>query len=149
MAGSLEIRAKDARVSVKVDGQTLGGSFATIHDISVKPDVELSKKRFTGEATARGDLDIKGWDISFKTEKRDHLWAELWDLIQLRERNGQPFPDIVMTMTYKYRDGVSTLRTVTLSGDMVLKMDEDSIPQNGYQGNMWTGFCSRNTASSS
>lgn len=149
MAGSGEIRSKEARAQLTVNGARLGGSFATIHDISVKPDADIQKKRFTGEKRARGDIDVRGWDISFKTEKRDHLWSTLWDLIQAAEMNGDPLPDIVLTLTYSYRDGSKLLRTVSLSGDFVLKMDEDSIPKDGYQMNSWTGFCSYNTASSS
>lgn len=147
MAGSGEIRAKEARAQLTVDGVRLGGSFSTIHDISVKPDSDIQKKRFTGEKRARGDIDIRGWDISFKSEKRDHLWATLWDLIQDAEINSRPFPDIVLTLTYGYRDGSGLLRSVALSGDFVLKLDEDSIPRDGYQMNSWTGFCSYNTAS--
>lgn len=149
MAGSGEIRAKEARVQITVDSVRLGGSFSTIHDISVKPDASIAKKRFTGEQRARGDLDVIGWDISFKTEKRDHLWAQLWDKIQEAELNAQPLPEIVLTLTYRYRDGSAILRTTSLSGDLILKMDEDSIPKDGYQANSWTGFCSYNSASSS
>lgn len=145
MAG--EIRAKEARVQITVDSVRLGGSFATIHDVSVKPDAAIAKKRFTGEKRARGDLDVVGWDVSFKTEKRDHLWQQLWDLIQDAELNSRPLPDISMTLTYSYRDGSRILRSDTLSGDFVLKMDENSIPKDGYQTNSWTGFCSNNTAS--
>lgn len=147
MAGSGEIRAKEARAQITVGSTRLGGSFSTIHDISVKPDAAISKKRFTGEKRARGDLDIVGWDVSFRTEKRDHLWSTLWDLIQEAEINGDPLPEITMTITYAYRDGSRLLRTVSLHGDFVLKMDEDSIPKDGYQMNSWTGFCSFNSAS--
>lgn len=149
MAGSGEIRAKEANVQIYVDGVRLGGSFATVHDIEVKPDATIAKKRFTGEARARGDIDVMGWDISFKTEKRDHLWYDLWQLIQDAERNKRPLPDIAMAISYQYRDGSNVRRTETLSGDLVLKMDTNSIPVNGYQGNSWTGFCGENTASSS
>jgi len=149
MAGSGEIRAKEARVQLTVDGTRLGGSFSTIHDLSVKPDAAIAKKRFTGEKRARGDLDVVGWDVSFKSEKRDHLWSELWDKIQAAELNGDPLPEIVMTITYAYRDGSRLLRSVALSGDFVLKMDDDSIPKDGYQVNSWSGFCSYNTAARS
>lgn len=148
MAGSGEIRAKEARAQLTVAGSRLGGSFSTIHDISVKPDVDLQKKRFTGEKRAKGDLDIKGWDVSFKTEKRDHMWSQLWAMIEQAELNGDPMPEISLTITYTYRDGSRLLRTETL-GDLVLKMDENSIPKDGYQMNSWTGFCSYNTAASS
>lgn len=148
MAGSGEIRAKEARAQLRVNGQRLGGSFSTIHDISVKPDAEIMKKRFTGQKRAEGDIDVKGWDVSFKTEKRDHTWALLWAMIEQAELNGDPLPEISLTLTYSYRDGSKLLRTETL-GKLVIKMDENSIPKDGYQGNSWTGFCSYNTASSS
>lgn len=142
-----EIRAKEARVTITVDGARLGGTFATIHDISVKPDASIAKKQFVGEKRARGDITINGWDFSFKTEKRDHTWSLLWQLIQDAEENGRPLPDISMAITYSYRDGGGILKTETLSGDMALKMDDNSIPQSGYQMVSWTGFCSNNTAS--
>lgn len=148
MAGSGEIRAKEARAQLSVNGTRLGGSFSTIHDISVKPDAEISKKRFTGQKRAEGDIDIKGWDVSFKTEKRDHTWSALWALIEKAELNGDPMPEITLTLTYSYRDGSRLLRTESLS-NLVLKMDENSIPKDGYQTNSWTGFCSYNSAASS
>ncbi len=147
MAGSGEIRAKEARAQLTVNGARLGGSFSTIHDVSVKPDAQIAKKRFLGEKRARGDLDIVGYDISFKTEKRDHLWWQLWNLIQEAERNSRPLPEIVLTLSYGYRDGSGVVRSIGLSGDMVLKMDEDNIPKDGYQMNSWTGFCSDSTDS--
>lgn len=148
MAGLGEIRSKECRVQLTVDGIRLGGSFNTIHDISVKPDATIAKKRFTGEKRARGDIDILGWDITFRTEKRDHLWFQLWELIQDAELNGRPAPDISMTLSYRYRDGSNLVKTSTLS-EITLKMDEDSVPKDGYQMNSWTGFCSHNTGSES
>lgn len=147
MAGAGQIRSKEARVQLTVDGVRLGGSFLTIHDVSVKPDAAIAKKRFTGEKRARGDIDVVGYDISFKTEKNDHTWWSLWSRIQDAERNNRPLPDIVMTITYTYRDGSGLQRSVGLSGDMVLKMDEDNIPKDGYQMVSWTGFCSDSTES--
>lgn len=149
MAGATEIRAKEARVQLTVDGVPLNGSFTTIHDLSVKPDADISKKRWTGEKRFRGDMDIKGWDFSFKTEKTDHLWQDLWDQIQDAELNAQPMPDITIDISYQYRDGSQVLKTVTLHGDLVLKMDENSIPNDGYQSNSWSGICSYNTGSES
>jgi len=136
-----QIRAKEARAELYVNGIRLGGSFSTIHDISVKPDVTLSKKRFTGQARAAGDLDVMGMDVSFKTEKQDTIWSDLWQQIQNAEENGLDMPEIEMVMTYAYRGVAGVVSTITLHGDMVLKMDEDSVPQTGYQGNSWTGFC--------
>lgn len=148
VAGSGEIRAKEARAQLSVNGVRLGGSFSTIHDISVKPDAEITKKRFTGQKRADGDIDVKGWDVSFKTEKRDHTWSQLWKMIEEAEHEGNPLPEITLTLTYAYRDGSKVLRTESLA-KLVLKMDENSIPKDGYQMNSWTGFCSYNSAANS
>src|SRR3990172_836393 len=104
MAGAGQIRAKEARAQLTVNGVRLGGSFSTIHDVSVKPDATIAKKRFTGESRARGDLDIVGYDGAFKSDMNDHLWWQVWNLIQDAERNKRPLPDIVLTLTYTYRD---------------------------------------------
>lgn len=146
MAGG-EIRSKEARVQITVNGVRLGGSFATIHDISIKPDAQIAKKRFTGEARARGDLDVQGYDGNFKSEMRDHVWWQLWKLISEAERNRQPLPDVVLTMSYGYRDGAGTVKNVGLSGDFTLKLDETNIPQNGYLMASWSFFCSDSTDS--
>jgi hypothetical protein len=137
-----QIRAKEARADIYVDGVRIGGSFTTIHDISIKPDATISKKRFTGEARARGDLDVMGYDCTFKTEKSDHLWSDLWQQIQEDEANGLDLPDISIIVTYAYRGGGGLVKTVTLHGDPAMKMDDDNIPQSGYQGNSWTCFFS-------
>lgn len=147
MAGASQIRAKEARAQITVDSVPLGGSFSTIHDLSIKPDAEIAKKRFTGEARFRGDIDVKGWDFSFKTEKNDHLWADLWDQIQDAELNKRPLPEITLDITYSYRDGSKLLKTISLHGDLVMKMDENSIGKDAYQMVSWSGVCSYNTAS--
>ncbi len=137
-----EIRAKEGRAELYKDGVRQGGSFSTIYDISVKPDASITKKRFTGEARARGDLDVVGVDCSFKTEKRDHLWSDLWQAIQEAEENGLDLPDISIVITYAYRGGGGAVKTVVLHGDPAMKMDDDSIPMSGYQVNSWTAFFS-------
>ncbi len=136
-----EIRNKEASVQIKIDGQTLGGSMLTIKGFNLKPDVEMAKKRFTGEKRFRPDLDIKGYDFNFKTEKRDHVWWVLWKKIEQAELNGQPFPVINLSITYAYRDGSGALKTVTLHGDLVMKMAGDDLPD-GYQETSWEGACS-------
>lgn len=148
MAGATQIRAKEARAQITVDGVRLGGSFSTIHDVSVKPDASIAKKRFLGEKRARGDLDVVGYDFDFKTEKQDHTWWDLWNLIQDAERNGRPLPDIVLTLTYQYRDGSGIMRSIGLSGDLILKLNEDNVPREGYHMVSWSGFCSDTTDSS-
>lgn len=137
-----QIRAKEARFELYKDGVRVGGSFSTAHDISIKPDATIAKKRFTGEARARGDLDVVGYDVTFKTEKSDHIWSDLWNEIEEAEANGLDLPDISIVMTYAYRGLGGNVRTVVLHGDPSMKMDDDNVPQSGYQGNSWSCFFS-------
>lgn len=136
-----EIRAKEANIQITVDGQRLGGSFSTIHDLSIKPDAEISKKRFPGQKRFAGDLDVRGYDFSFKTQKRDHLWKTLWALIEKADKNGTTFPTITLAVTYTYRDNASDVRSNTMHGDLVMKMDDTSVPESGYLMDSWSGCC--------
>lgn len=139
---STEIRAKEATVQLTVNGQRLGSSFATIYDLSVKPDKKVEKKRFPGEKRARGDVDVMGVDFSFKTEKRDHSWKTVWKLTEDADKNGTPFPEISISVTYAYREGTGNVRTGTLHGDMILTLDDTNVPKDGYLTDSWSGFCS-------
>jgi hypothetical protein len=137
-----EIRAKEANIQMTVNGQRMGGSFATVKDLDIKLDVEIAKKRFPGEKFAKGDMDHKGVDFSFKTELRDHQWKGVVDLFVAADETGQPFPVVSLAVTYAYRDGSAALFTNTLHGDLVLKLDSANVPESGYQMDSWTGFCS-------
>lgn len=139
---STEIRSKEANVQMTVNGQRLGGSFVTIHDLMIKPDAKIDKKRFPGMKRAVGDEDILGYDVSFKHELRDHVWVTLWTMIENADKNGTPFPEISMAVTYGYRDGSRNVRTKTLHGDLVLKLDDSNVPKDGYLAGSWSGFCS-------
>lgn len=140
--GATEVRAKEATIQLTVNGQRLGGSFSTIHDLTIKPDAKIDKKRFPGQKRAVGDLDIMGVDFSFKNELRDHSWKTLWKMYEDADKNGVPFPEVSMAVTYAYRDGSNNVRTGTLHGDVVLKLDDGNVPKDGYLANSWSGFCS-------
>lgn len=141
----MEIRAKEATVQITVDGQRLGGSMLTISDLNIKPDAEITKKRHTGDKRAHGDLDVKGYDGSFKTEKTDHTWLTLWKLFESADRNGVAFPVVSIAITYAYRNNGRQLRTITLHDGLILKLDEDATPAEGYLTNSWSFFCSQLT----
>lgn len=136
-----EIRNKDATLQLTVDGQRLGGSMLTIKGFNLKPDVEMTKKQFTGDKRAKADLNIKGYGFSFKTEKRDHIWWTVWKKIEQAELAGIPFPVISLAVTYSYRDGSGLLKTNVLHGDLVMHLTSDDIPEQ-YQETSWEGFCS-------
>lgn len=137
-----EIRAKEANAQLTVDGRRLGGSFSTIKDLSVKPDKEIAKKRFPGMKRSVADLDLKGYDFSFKTEKRDHSWRTVWGLFEQADKNGTVFPVVTLALTYAYRDGSADVRTNTLHGDLILALDDTNLPESGYLMDSWTGFSS-------
>jgi hypothetical protein len=138
----MEIRSKEATVQLTVDGQRLGGSFNTIMDLQIKPDADIAKKRFPGEKRASGDLDVKGYDFSFKNEKRDHTWFQLWKKFEQADTNGTEFPTVSMAITFSYRGGARQLKTITLHGNLVLKLDDDGVPADGYLSSGWSGYCS-------
>lgn len=138
--GSTEIRAKEATIQMKLDGQRLGGSMLTVKNFSLKSDADITKKRFIGDKRSRADLDVKGYDFSFKLEKRDHIWWTLWKKFELAELSGQPFPDFQISVTFAYRGGTGLTKTIVLHGDAVFKLSDD-IPE-GYQEVSVDGSCS-------
>lgn len=138
---AIEIRNKDATIQITVDGTRLGGSMLAIKGFNLKPDAEISKKRFTGDKRFKADLDVKGYDFNFKTEKRDHIWWSLWKKFEQAESAGTQLPVVSLAITYSYRDGTGQLKTVVLHGDLVLKMSGDDIPEQ-YQETSWEGCCS-------
>lgn len=138
---AIELRNKDATVQLTVDGTRLGGSMLAIKGFNIKPESEITKKRFTGDKRFRADLDVKGYDFSFKTEKRDHIWWALWKQIEQAEISGQQLPVISIAVTYSYRDSSGLLKTIVLHGDLVMKISGDDIPD-AYQETSWEGSCS-------
>jgi hypothetical protein len=138
---STEIRAKEAIVQITMDGRRLGGSMLTIKNFSMKPDADITKKRFIGDKRFRADIDVKGYDFSFKTEKRDHVWWQIWKKFEQGDVNGSELPVISIAVSFGYRGGGGGQRTVTLHGDLVMKIDSDEIPE-AYQEVSWSGSCS-------
>lgn len=139
---STEIRAKEANAQITYAGRRLGGSFLTIKDLTVKPDKEIAKKRFPGMKRSVADLDIKGYDFSFKSEKRDHIWNTVQVGFENADKNGTVFPIVTIALTYSYRDGSSQVANKTLHGDLIMVLDDTPIPENGYLVDSWTGFAS-------
>ena len=136
---SKQIRAKEAQVQITKDGRRLGTTMRLILDFSVTPDAEIMKTRFVGDKRHTPDLDVKGYDFSFKIQKTDHLWFELWNEIQRADELGVDFPEISLAVTYAYRGGAA--RTVVLHGELVMKMDTDQIGNDAYQEVDWSGAC--------
>lgn len=136
---SKQIRSKEAQVQIKKDGQRLGTTMRLILDFKVDSDAEIKKTRFVGDARSTPDLDVKGYDFSFKCQKRDHVWFDLWNEIQQADEFGAEGPEITLTITYAYR-GI-TRSTVVLHGELVLKMDSAEIPSDDYLPVSWSGSC--------
>jgi hypothetical protein len=137
---SKQIRAKEAQVQITVDGVRQGTTMRKILDFKWNPDAEITKTRFLGDKRNTPDLDVKGADFSFKTQKTDHVWFELWDRIQRAEELGNDMPEISLAITYAYRGG--GVRTIVLHGELVMKLDDDDLPADGgYQVVSWSGSC--------
>lgn len=131
------IRAKEATIQVTIDGVRQTWS-RKIKNFNIKPDVERTRTRHVGQARAAGDIDIKGYEVTFKCNRSDHGWMEVINRVQRADSNGDILPDVSIAVTYSYRDGQS--RTVTLSGGCDLFPDDLDIPESGYVEDSWTGF---------
>jgi len=140
------IRFSEATIQFTVDGQRVEGSFATAHDISIKPDAEITKFRDAGEKRFHADLDVKGYDFSFKLRKADHVWWTTWQKFEAAERQGREFPVMSIAITGRYRGASNQLRTITLHGGLVFKIDNDSVGSDGaYQEVDISGSCAEAT----
>lgn len=137
----MEIRAKEATVQVKLDGVPLDGSFLTITNFSLKSDIDKPKKMFIGDKRFRADLNVKGYEFSFKIQKRDHRWWTLWKKFEQAEFNGDTFPVVTIAVSYAYRNAGGLSKVVVLHGDLILSINDD-IPGDGYQEVSIDGCCS-------
>ena len=72
---------------------------------------------------------------------RTSVWWTLWKKFETAEQSGSAFPVVSIAVTYSYRDGTRLLKTITLHGDLILKQDDNNIPD-GYQEVTWSGACS-------
>lgn len=137
---SKNIRTKEATVQITLDGVRLRGSMLTAHDVSIKQKAEMPTTRFPGEDREKADLDVQGYEVSFKTHKDDHVWSQVRQALEAGAGIGGVMPEIAITFTFSYRGGA--VRTVQLHGDGVIKPSEGSIPQSGYLLDSWDGFFS-------
>lgn len=136
------IRFSEATFQVTVDTARVEGSFGTAHDITIKPDAEITKLRDAGEKRFHADLDVKGYDFSFKVRKTDHVWWTTWQKFETAERQGKELPVVSIAITGRYRGASNQLRTITLHGGLVFKIDEDSVGSDGsYQEVSISGSC--------
>lgn len=132
-------RAKEATIQVTVDGVRQRWS-RMIKNFKIKPDAERPRTRHVGQARAQGDIDIKGYELTFSCNRSDSGWWDLINAVQTADRNGAALPQITVAITYKYRGGAS--HTTTLSGCVDLFPDDLDTPESGYLTDSWTGFFS-------
>jgi hypothetical protein len=138
---SKQIRSKEALVQITENRQRLGTTMLKILDFKWNPEAEITKTRFLGDSRETPDLDVKGASFSFKTQKQDHVWFDLWNRIQQAEEQGNDLPDISLAISYSYR-GTTATRTIVLHGELVMKLDDDDLPADGgYQVVSWSGSC--------
>jgi hypothetical protein len=126
-----------------VNGRRLGGSFTKVTELDITPAAEIVRTQFAGEPRESGDLDMRGYEYSFKTHVERHDWFDLWKQIEQAEENGEELPAVSLAVTYRYRG--APLKTVTLHGDCILKLDKGGSWSDAgeYIPAEWSGFCQR------
>lgn len=134
-----QIRFKESTVQLTKSGIRQVGSLLKILEFKVDTDAEIQKTRFVGEKRTTPDLDVMGYNFSFKNQVRDRRWFTLWNEIQIAEENGVDLPELSIAVTDAYRDGSNL--TLVLHGEMVLKMDSNEVPSGDYRTTSWSGYC--------
>ena len=123
---SFRIRGQEALVQINVDGQPQVGSFLKVRDLRITPRMDLMEESYLNEAADDLDIQHHGYDFSFTVDNIDDETLKFLDNIVLREFAHISHPNIVMSVTYSYREPGTTNRT-ELFMDIVMKISEQSI----------------------
>lgn len=124
--GSKRIRGQEALVQVSLDGELQVGTFFKVRDFRVSERGDLVEESYLGELADDLDYQHHGFDGSFTLDNEDAgTIAFLADIVS-REQAAEEHPDIVITVTYIYRD--PGLDPVTESySDCVMRRSEQTI----------------------
>lgn len=134
---SKDIREKEVLIQVTQDSRRRS---LRATDLAIKPKVERPTSRAAGEKRDQGDIDVSGFDVTFKTSIPDHVWYEIMKETEEAERLGTTMPEVSIAVTFAYRAGIGS-RTVTLAGNgATLFPDDITVPGKGYVMASWTGF---------
>ena len=124
--GSKRIRGQEALVQVSIDGELQIGSFFKVRDFRTSERGDLVEESYLGELADDLDYMHHGFDGSFTLDNEDAgTLAFLADIVA-REQSAEEHPDIVVTVTYIYRD--PNLDPVTESySEVVMRRSEQAI----------------------
>ena len=145
---SSRIRGQEATVRVTVSDEfaaafgifgQLEGSFFKVRDFTHTPRQDLGEESYLGEDADDLDIQHHGHDFSFTVDELDDSVLRFLSLITFKEEAHLPPPQVGLTVTYIYRNGVTLPQTFRLIG-CVLKLSERSIGgrkeyiQNSFEG---------------
>ena len=133
------IRFKEAVIQLTVDGKKQTGTFENIRNLTVTPRAEIINTKYAGEARARPDLEIDGYDFSFQCNESDGRWMDLWKLYDVADAQSGVFPNVSLAISTAYRGGGR--RTIVLYGQLVMKLDDRSLTDGEYAQQNWSGSC--------
>lgn len=132
---SQRIRGQEAKISILVTDEflqafgltgQLEGSFTKVKDFKSSPRMEQTEEGYVGENADDLDQQLNGWDFSFTIDELDSSALDLFQLIAHKEKNKLRAPEIVIQVTYAYRDERTLPRTEIFMG-CILKMSERNI----------------------
>ncbi len=128
-------RGQEAKITVLLNDEfmqafglsgQLEGSFTKVKDFKASPRMEQTEEGYIGEDADDLDQQLNGWDFSFTVDELDSAALDLFQLIAHKEKNKLRRPEIVIQVTYMYRDPSVRPRTEVYM-NCVLKLAERSI----------------------
>lgn len=134
---SARIRGQEALIQITVDDEPRAGSFFKVKDFRSTPRTDLTEEPYLGEQTDDLDTQHHGFDITFSVDNQDAETLRLLDLIVANEEAHIAPPDVVIAVTYLYREPGQLNQTEQYS-DGVIKVAEQGI--GGRKEYITTGF---------
>lgn len=121
-------RGQEKTIRFIVEGKPVSGSWLKITDFEHRPDTDIKKTSFLGEAQKDGDVQHSGHDLSWTQQELDAQLAKFLDELIRREEEHEPPQKVRIQVLTTYRDPALPTRTETYYGG-VLKVDS-----NGFRG---------------
>lgn len=140
---ALRLRGQETTLTVSVDGQVLGGSFTLVGDLKLNDVADKAQSDFLGESTSRWDYQHHGWTFSFTIQEQDNAaFNSVVAPFVAADAAGNPFPNVVLIVTKRYRDPATPAETIKLSGGLVLTWDDHGFAgRKEYVKSTFSGFC--------
>ncbi|HND52967.1 MAG TPA: hypothetical protein PLV92_11240 [Pirellulaceae bacterium] len=123
-----------------VGGAQIAGSMAEAKDFNYTPDASIDEVTLIGDPETKYETDIKGHGFSLTHYEKDAEGAKVWDSIVTAYANGDPQPDISLTVLTDYVDPSVPPRTEVFSS-IAMKCDSLDVGD-GYVMRKWSGKAS-------